>query len=66
MQIPLDLPKNCESLRVLRDWDTGPQALVAIRNNLVHPQKNLGGVSNTHYWEALASGSMVLRIDVTE
>ena len=52
MQIPLDLPKSCESLRVLRDWDTGPQALVAIRNNLVHPQRDLGGVSNMDYWEA--------------
>ena len=52
MQIPLDLPKSCESLRVLRDWETGPQALVAIRNNLVHPQRDLGGVSNMDYWEA--------------
>ncbi len=52
MQIPLDLPKNCESLGALRDWDTGPQALVAIRNNLVHPQRNLVGVSNMDYWEA--------------
>ena len=52
MQIPLDLPKNCESLGALKDWDTGPQALVAIRNNLVHPQRNLVGVSNMDYWEA--------------
>ena len=52
MQIPLDLPKSCESLGALRDWDTGPQALVAIRNNLVHPQRNLVGVSNMDYWEA--------------
>ena len=52
MQIPLDLPNSCSSLRGLRKWDTGPQALVAIRNNLVHPQKNLGGVSNKDYWEA--------------
>lgn len=52
MQIPLDLPKSCESLGALRDWDTDPQALVAIRNNLVHPQRNLVGVSNIDYWEA--------------
>ena len=62
MQIPLNIPKNCESLRVLRDWDTGPQALVAIRNNLVHPQKNLGGVSNTHYWEAWHLGQWYLEL----
>ncbi|MDE0632145.1 MAG: hypothetical protein OXH73_11640 [Caldilineaceae bacterium] len=52
MQIPLNLPKNCESLRFLRNWDTGPQTLVAIRSNLIHPQKSLSGISNLDYWEA--------------
>ena len=52
MQIPLDLPRNCQSLRNLRNWNTGPQALVAIRNNLVHPQKGLGSISNMAYLEA--------------
>ena len=52
MQISLDLPRNCKSLRNLRNWSTGPQALVAIRNNLVHPQKGLGSISNMAYLEA--------------
>ena len=51
LRILLDLPKNCKSLSVLKDWDAGPQALVAIRNNLVHPQKGLGRISNIAYLE---------------
>ena len=56
MQVPLKLPKKCESLRNLKNLSTGPQALVAIRNNLVHSQKDLGGVSNMDYWEAWELG----------
>lgn len=56
MQVPLELPRSCESLRSLRNWTTGPQALVAIRNHLVHPQRDLGDVSNVDYWEAWELG----------
>ena len=62
MQVPPGLPKSCESLRVLKDWDTGPQALVVIRNNLVHPQSDLAGVSNMDYWEAWLLGQWYLEL----
>ena len=53
MQIPLALPKNCEDLRAIKKkWITGPHALADIRNDLIHPNKGLAGVSNTDYWKA--------------
>ncbi len=53
MQIPLTLPKNCEDLRAIKGkWLTGPHALADIRNDLIHPNKGLVGVSNTDYWKA--------------
>ena len=53
MQIPLALPKNCEDLRAIKKkWNTGPHALADIRNDLIHPNKGLVGVSNMDYWKA--------------
>ncbi|MCY3994375.1 MAG: hypothetical protein OXF50_24340 [Caldilineaceae bacterium] len=56
LRIPLDLPKNCQELKSMKKWDTGPHTLVDIRNNLIHPRKDLGDVSNKAYLEAWELG----------
>lgn len=65
--IPLSLPNNCQELKSMNKWRTGPHALVDIRNDLIHPRKNLGDVSNAAYMEAWELGQwyfelMFLRI----
>ena len=39
------IPSSCEELPKNQDWQTGPHALVDIRNDLVHPNVKLGDVS---------------------
>ena len=57
LQISLDLPENCEGLRSIRKkWVTGPHALADVRNDLIHPRKDLGDVSNKAYLEAWELG----------
>ncbi len=57
LQISLDLPENCEGLRSIRKkWVTGPHALADVRNDLIHPRKDLGDVSNMAYLEAWELG----------
>ena len=53
MQIPLALPKNCKDLRTIKaKWIKGSHALADIRNDLIHPHKDLVGVSTTDHWKA--------------
>ena len=66
MQVPPGLPKSCESLRVLKDWDTGPTGTGSHSQQFGSSPKGLGRCFQYGLLGSLASGSMVLRIDVTE
>ena len=59
MGIGVALPAECVELRKLsnaRNWLHGPQALVSIRNKLVHPNKTDNAVSESAWLEARALG----------
>ena len=47
LDIDSELPNSCKSLKEVKDWESGPHALTAVRNDLVHPKEKLGKLS--HY-----------------
>ena len=59
MGINVNLPKSCPSLQRLQrinGWSHGPHALVAIRNDLVHPRNMVGSITGGALLEAQALG----------
>jgi hypothetical protein len=58
-------PEGCPELAVLgsrHGWKHGPHALVAMRNNLVHPLDKYGNVSSRAYYEASNLGQWYLEL----
>ena len=46
------LPSSCKRLNQVKNWEHGPHALTEIRNDLVHPDVQLGSLSNYVHHEA--------------
>ena len=62
LQVPLDFPKSYEALQKVKNWDHGPHAVVAIRNNLVQRNPTLAGVSNYATHEAWNLGQWYIEM----
>lgn len=56
------LPPNCKELLRLGKWDSGPHALVDVRNDLVHPREKLGVVSNLAHHESWHLGQWYIEM----
>ena len=59
MGIDANLPTSCPNLQRLQksfEWSHGPHALVAIRNDLVHPHNKVGSITGNALLEAQALG----------
>ena len=59
MGIDANLPPSCPNIQRLQNsfkWSHGPHALVAIRNDLVHPRNKVGSIKGNALLEAQALG----------
>ena len=57
-----ELPDACEHLWNVRSWRTGPHALTAVRNDLVHPEEKLGDLPHEIYHEAWNLGQWYIEM----
>ena len=65
LHLELDIPSSCGGLKDLQqtcDWDDSLHALVAMRNDLVHPTAKLGDVSHYAHYEAWNLGQWYIEI----
>lgn len=56
------LPQNCKKLSESRRWESGPHALVDIRNDLIHPKEKLGPISDYAHHEAWNLGQWYIEL----
>ena len=68
--IPLTIPEGLEALHraAAKTWSDGPEAVVEIRNRVVHPPKKASGSSNKKgsgvYWDAWRLGAWYLELAI--
>lgn len=62
LNIEPEIPDACEHLRKGRNWITGPHALTAVRNDLVHPEEKLGDLPHEIYHEAWNLGQWYIEM----
>ena len=59
------IPSHCpelEELRQVKNWDNGPHALVAIRDDLIHPENRHGRISLPTNYEAWSLGQWYIEL----
>ena len=57
-----DLPQDCKELSKLKRWESGPHAIVAIRNDLIHPKEKFSSVSDYAHHEAWNLGQWYIEM----
>ena len=62
LNIEPNLPNSCEKLRQVKNWKHGPHAVVEIRNDLIHPNLTLAGVSDHAIHEAWNLGQWYIEM----
>ena len=65
LNLDTNIPQECKELRnqqTLKKWNSGPHAIDDIRNDLVHPQSNLGNVSVYAHHEAWNLGQWYIEM----
>ncbi len=58
----IPVPSSCQELLGLGKWQSAPHALVDLRNDLVHPEETLTGVSDLVYHEAWNLGQWYIEM----
>ena len=56
------LPQDCKELSKLKHWESGPHAIVAIRNDLIHPKEKFSSVSDYAHHEAWNLGQWYIEM----
>ena len=62
LNIEPELPDACKHLKKVKGWRTGPHALTAVRNDLVHPEEKLGDLPHEIYHEAWNLGQWYIEM----
>ena len=62
LNIEPELPDACKHLKKVKGWRTGPHALTAVRNDLVHPEVKLGDLPHGIYHEAWNLGQWYIEM----
>ena len=65
LSLETEIPPSCIRLRNLQQanrWDGGPNALVKLRNDLVHPDVNLGDISHNAHHDAWNLGQWYIEM----
>ena len=50
LNIPVAIPSTCQELNQVSNWEHGPHALTAIRNDVVHSDQKYDGISADTYY----------------
>ena len=62
MESSISIPPSCTELRSVGQWQSGPHALCDLRNDLVHPEQSLAGLSDLVYHEAWNLGQWYIEM----